>query len=292
MTILKAGLVQMGLKAPITDSAERIREVMLDAHAAIIDRAGAQGVQVLCLQELFALPYFPFSRDRKWYAGAERVPDGPTTALMQELARRHAMVIVAPVFEEHIPGVYYNTAAVIDADGTYLGKYRKNHFGHVEWPWFKRGNLGYPVFRTAYAPLGVYICYDRHFPEGWRLLAMSGAELIVNHSATIESMSRHMWELEQPAAALANGCFVGTVNRVGSEGPWDADGKAEKGRFYGSSYFADPRGEIIAKAGEDDDELLVCEMDLDTIREVRHAWQFFKNRRFETYGPLSDIRSV
>ena len=216
MTILKAGLVQMGLKAPITESAERIREVMLDAHVRLIVRAGAEGVQVLCLQELFTLPYFAFSRDRKWYAGAERVPDGPTTTLMQELARRHAMVIVAPVFEEHMPGVYYNTAAVIDADGTYLGKYRKNHFGHIEWPWFKRGNLGYPVFRTAYAPIGVYICYDRHFPEGWRLLAMNGAELIVNPSATIESLSRHMWELEQPAAALANGCFVGRSTGSGA----------------------------------------------------------------------------
>ena len=144
---------------------------------------------MLCFQEVFTQPYFCPSQDKKWYAAVEKIPDGQTTQLMQEYAKKHSMVIVVPIYEEEMPGVYYNTAAVIDADGNYLGKYRKNHIPQVAGFWekffFKPGNLGYPVFKTAYCKLGVYICYDRHFPEGWRALALNGAEYVVNPSATV-----------------------------------------------------------------------------------------------------------
>jgi N-carbamoylputrescine amidase len=287
MTMLKGGLIQMSLKGDTSMSPEEIRNRMNDAHIPLIEQAGKAGVQVLCLQEVFNQPYFCPSQDVKWYAAVEKIPDGPTVTLMREYAKKYAMVIVVPIYEEDMTGVYYNTAAVIDADGKYLGKYRKTHIpqvaGFYEKFFFKPGNSGWPVFQTAYCKLGVYICYDRHFPEGWRGLALNGAEYIVNPSATVAGLSQYLWELEQPASAAANGCYIGAINRVGTEAPWNI------GRFYGSSYFVNPRGKIIAKASEDKDELLVADMDWDLVREVRNLWQFFRDRRPETYGPLAQI---
>ena len=285
MAIVRGGLIQMSLKGDTSMSPAEIRDKMNAAHIPLIEEAGKKKVQVLCLQEVFNQPYFCPSQDSKWYGAAERIPEGPTTKLMQELAKKYSMVIVVPIYEEEITGVYYNTAAVIDADGKYLGKYRKTHIPQVAGFWekffFKPGNSGFPVFQTAYVKLGVYICYDRHFPEGWRALALNGAEYIVNPSATVAGLSQYLWELEQPASAAANGCYIGAVNRVGTEAPWNV------GRFYGSSYFVNPRGKIIAKASEDKDELLVTDMDWDMVREVRNLWQFFRDRRPETYGALA-----
>ncbi|MCZ6764519.1 MAG: acyltransferase [Alphaproteobacteria bacterium] len=290
MGIVKAGLIQMALKASTDQPPGEIREAMIAAHIPLIDQAGDEGVQVLCLQEVFTQPYFCPSQDAKWYEAAEKIPDGPTVGLMAQYAKKHNMVIVVPIYEEEIPGVYYNTAAVIDADGTYLGKYRKTHIPQVAGFWekffFKPGQSGWPVFDTAYCKLGVYICYDRHFPEGWRALALKGAEYIVNPSATVAGLSQHLWKLEQPASAVANGCFVGAVNRLGTEAPWNI------GRFYGSSYIVDPRGEFLCEASEDKDELVTAEMDMDQVREVRNLWQFFRDRRPETYDILSDIAGV
>jgi N-carbamoylputrescine amidase len=287
MTMLKGGLIQMSLKGDTGMSPEEIRNRMNDAHIPLIEQAGKAGVQVLCLQEVFNQPYFCPSQDVKWYAAVEKIPDGPTVTLMREYAKKYSMVIVVPIYEEDMTGVYYNTAAVIDADGQYLGKYRKTHIpqvaGFYEKFFFKPGNSGWPVFHTAYCKLGVYICYDRHFPEGWRAVALNGAEYIVNPSATVAGLSQYLWELEQPASAAANGCYIGAVNRVGTEAPWNI------GRFYGSSYFVNPRGKIVAKASEDKDELLVADMDWDMVREVRNLWQFFRDRRPETYGPLTQI---
>jgi N-carbamoylputrescine amidase len=275
----------MGLKASTDKSPEEIRKAMLDAHLPLIEEAGKKGVQVLCFQEVFTQPYFCPSQDSKWYAAAEAIPDGPTTKLMQELAKKHSMVIVVPIYEEDIAGVYYNTAAVIDADGTYLGKYRKTHIPQVDGFWekffFKPGASNWPVFQTRYCRLGVYICYDRHFPEGWRALALNGAEYIVNPSATVSTLSEYLWKLEQPAAAAANGCWIGAINRVGREPPWDI------GDFYGQSYFVNPCGEIVAIASRDRDELLVHDMDLSEIRTARDQWQFFRDRRPETYDVLT-----
>lgn len=289
MKKLKCGLIQMRLRGDTMMHPTEIRDLMLSAHQPLIDRAAEQGVQVLCFQEVFTQPYFCPGQDKKWYAAAEMIPDGHTTRLMMEQARKHEMVIVVPIYEEHQPGVYYNTAAVIDADGTYLGKYRKTHIpqvapGFYEKFFFKPGNLGYPVFDTRYCKLGVYICYDRHFPEGWRALALNGAEYIVNPSATVAGLSKYLWELEQPASAAANGVFIGAINRVGTEEPW----AQEMGEFYGSSYIVNPRGEIEAQASATEDELLVHEIDLDMIRQVRDTWQFFRDRRPDAYGCLAD----
>ena len=289
MTKLKCGLIQMAFKGDMSMDPDKIRDIMIEAHIPYIEDAAKQGVQVLCFQEVFTQLYFCPSQDQKWYAAAEYIPDGHTTRLMQDFAKKYNMVIVVPIYEEQMPGVYYNTAAVIDADGSYLGKYRKTHIPHVdpgfyEKYFFKPGDLGYPVFDTAYVKLGVYICYDRHFPEGWRALALNGAEYIVNPSATVAGLSKHLWELEQPAAAVANAVFIGAINRIGREGPWPV----ELGEFYGSSYIVNPRGGIEAQASYGDDELLVHEIDLDMIREVRNTWQFFRDRRPELYEELTD----
>jgi N-carbamoylputrescine amidase len=265
---------------------EEIREAMIAKHLPMIEAAAKKGVQILCLQEIFFGPYFPAEQDEKWYALAETIP-GPTTELMQEICRRNAMAMIVPIYEKEMSGVYYNTAVVIDADGSILGKYRKNHIPHLRCFWekfyFKPGNLGYPVFRTRFATVGVYICYDRHFPEGARLLGLKGAEIVFNPSATIAGLSKYLWELEQPAHAVANGYWIAALNRVGVEEPW------KTGQFYGSSYLCDPRGQIVAQAGENDDELLVADADLDMIQEVRDTWQFFRDRRPETYADLASL---
>jgi len=287
MATVRAGLIQMALKADTGETPEAIRDKMNEAHLPLIDEAGKKGVQVLCLQEVFNQPYFCPSQDAKWYGAAEKIPDGPTVKLMQDYAKKHSMVIVVPIYEEDITGVYYNTCAVIDADGSYLGKYRKTHIpqvaGFYEKFFFKPGNSGWPVFETAYCRLGVYICYDRHFPEGWRALALAGAEYIVNPSATVAGLSQYLWKLEQPASAVANGCYIGAVNRVGTEAPWNI------GKFYGSSYVVNPRGEFLVEASEDKDELVTADMDMDKVREVRNLWQFFRDRRPEAYGLLTQI---
>jgi len=282
MREIKAALIQMSLKGdPATESIEAIRERMIAVHLPLIEDAARQGVRVLGLQEVFSAPYFPATIDDKWFAAAEAVPDGPTTRAMRDAAKRHGMVIVSPVYERDRGGAFYNTAAVVDADGQYLGKFRKIHIpkieGFDEKHYFADGDLGYPVFDTAVGKVGVYICYDRHFPEGWRALALGGAELVFNPSATFKGVSDHLWNLEQVGAAIANGIFVGTNNRVGTEP------SLGNHVFYGSSYFCDPRGEILAQGGDEDDELVVAALDLDQIREVRDTWQFFRDRRPETY---------
>jgi beta-ureidopropionase len=284
---LIGGLIQCS--NPVNDESlpvEKIKQAMFDKHVPLIEEAGKKGVQVLCLQEIFNGPYFCPGQDKRWYDAAESVP-GPTTDAVAKLASKYRMAVVVPVYEKEMAGVLYNTAAVYDADGSYLGKYRKNHIPHTSGFWekyfFKPGNLGYPVFETRYAKVGVYICYDRHFPEGARALGLNGAEIVFNPSATVAGLSQYLWKLEQPAHAVANGYFVGAINRVGTEAPWNI------GKFYGSSYFVDPRGNFLAQANEDDDALVVTEMDLDLIDEVRKTWQFFRDRRPETYGELVEL---
>ena len=260
-----------------------IRDAMYQKHIPLIEEAGKRGVQILCLQEVFNTPYFCPSQDARWCDTAEAVP-GPTVQKLSEYAKKYQMAMIIPVYEREFAGVYYNTAAVVDADGTYLGKYRKNHIPQTNGFWekyfFKPGNLGYPTFQTRYAKIGVYICYDRHFPEGARLLGLNGAEIVFNPSATVAGLSQYLWKLEQPAHAVANGYFIAASNRVGTEAPWNI------GRFYGTSYFCDPRGSFLAVGSEDKDELVVAEMNLDMIEEVRRTWQFFRDRRPETYGDM------
>jgi N-carbamoylputrescine amidase len=282
---VKCGLIQAKHAGPTDAPIDEIIRANTEKHLGMIADAAKQGVQILCMQEVFTTPYFCAEQKVRWYDAVEKIPDGPTTRLMQETAKKHNMVIVVPIYEEEITGIYYNTAAVIDADGKYLGKYRKNHIPHVNpgfWEkfYFRPGNLGYPAFDTAYARIGVYICYDRHFPEGARALGLSGAEIVFNPSATVAGLSEYLWKLEQPAHAVANGYFVGAINRVGHEQPWDI------GEFYGQSYFCDPRGQIIAQAPRDEDALVVADLDLDMIREVRNTWQFFRDRRPDSYDQL------
>ncbi len=285
--VVRCGLIQASNPlSPDKHSLAAVKQAMIKKHLKLVVQAAQKKVQVLCLQELFYGPYFCAEQNVRWYDLTERVPGGPTTKLMQKLAARHRMVIVAPVYEEEMAGFYFNTAAVIDADGRYLGKYRKHHIPHTHpgfWEkfYFTPGDGGYPVFETKYARVGVYICYDRHFPEGARALGLNGAEIVFNPSATVAGLSEHLWELEQPAHAVANGYFVGAINRVGRESPWNI------GHFYGKSYFCDPRGKIIAQASRDHDELLVADINFDQILEVRKTWQFFRDRRPETYGRLA-----
>ena len=283
---VRCGLIQCS--NPLSDESLPVSEIqgaMLEKHLPLIEEAGERGVQVLCLQEIFNGPYFPPSQDVRWYGAAESVP-GPTTERMAACARKHSMVMVVPVYEKEMRGVYYNTAAVLDADGSYLGKYRKQHIPQVAGFWekffFKPGTGGYPVFQTRYARIGVYICYDRHFPEGARCLGLNGAEIVFNPSATVAGLSQYLWKLEQPAHAVANGYFVGAINRVGTETPWNI------GRFYGNSYFVNPRGEIVAEASEDQDELVVADLDLSLIDEVRSTWQFYRDRRPDAYVEITD----
>ena len=283
--IVKAGLIQATLCEPATSPTAKIKEAMIAKHVKMTEQAADQGVQVLCYQELFYGPYFCAEQKAKWYELVEKIPDGPTTRLFCQLAKKHQMVIVLPIYEEDLTGVYYNTAAVIDADGTFLGKFRKMHIPHCDpgfWEkfYFRPGNLGYPVFDVGFAKIGVYICYDRHFPEGARALGLNGAEIVFNPSATVAGLSEYLWKLEQPAHAVANGYFVGAINRVGTEAPWNI------GEFYGSSYFCNPRGQIIAQASRDKDEVLTADLDLAEIAEVRKTWQFFRDRRPDMYAEL------
>ncbi|RMH13936.1 MAG: acyltransferase [Planctomycetota bacterium] len=265
-----------------------LKEATIEKHLPLIAEAAERGAKVCCLQEIFCGPYFCAEQDTRWYDTAEPIPDGPTTRLMQDLARKHKMVLVVPLYEKAMTGLYYNTAAVIDETGEYLGKYRKHHIPHCHpgfWEkfYFTPGDLGYPVFQTRFGRIGVYICYDRHFPEGARELGLNGAEIVFNPSATVAGLSEYLWKLEQPAHAVANQYFVGAINRVGHEKPWDI------GEFYGQSYFCNPRGEIIAQASRDKDEVLVADLDLDMIEQVRKVWQFYRDRRPESYTQIARV---
>ncbi len=277
MRTVRAALIQA--------HANMSKQQAVDKHIAMIADAASQGAQVVGLQEIFHGPYFCAEQDAKWYDTAEP-EDGPTVSRMREVAREHGVVLIVPWYEEEQPGVYYNSACVIERDGSIVGKYRKTHIPHVgpcfwEKFYFKPGNLGYPVFDTSAGRIGLIICYDRHFPEVARELGIKGAEIVFNPSATVESLSRYLWELEQPAHAVANGFWIAASNRVGTEPP------LSNHQFYGSSYFCSPRGKIIAQASATDDEVLVADLDLDEIREVRNTWQFFRDRRPETYGELA-----
>ena len=274
--IVKAGLIQTKTGCN--------KQENIDKAVSFIEKGAEQGVQVFALQELFFSPYFAAEQDNKWFEWAEPIP-GPTVSTMQEIAKKHKVVLVVPIFEEVNRGVYYNTTAVIDADGEILGLYRKNHIPHLKGFWekfyFKPGNLGYPVFDTAYCKVGVYTCYDRHFPEGARILGLNGAEIVFNPSATVDSLSKYLWELEQPAHAVANMYYVGAINRVGKE--------MDESPFFGTSYFVNPKGQFLSKGSYDQEEVVIANLDLDIITETRKLWQFYRDRRPETYDELIEL---
>lgn len=283
--IVRCSLIQTRSIPHEGKSLALIKQAMIDKHVPLIREAASAGAQIVCLQEIFYGPYFCAEQTVRWYDSTEPIPQGPTTRLMQHLAKELHIAIVLPIYEMEGEGIYYNTAAVIDSEGNYLGKYRKTHIPHVApgfWEkfYFRPGNLGYPVFDLGFCKIGVYICYDRHFPEGARALGLNGAEIVFNPSATVAGLSEYLWKLEQPAHAAANGYFLGAINRVGTEAPWNI------GEFYGQSYFCDPRGQIFAQASRDKDEVLISDLDLDMIAEVRKTWQFYRDRRPDMYGDL------
>ena len=275
--IIRAAIVQTAWTGDL--------ETMVDKSIGFARRAAEQGARVMCFQELFNGPYFCQVQDDGHKDTAERVPDGPTVQRMIQAAKETEMVLVVPVYEKEDDGFLYNTAAVIDADGAYLGKYRKTHIPHLPGFWekfyFRPGNLGYPVFDTAAGRIGVYICYDRHFPEGWRALGLAGAKLVFNPSATSRGLSMYLWNLEQPASAVANEFFIGAINRVGTEPYGEND-------FYGSSYFVNPRGQLVGDPASDtEEELVVRDLDMDMIDEVRKVWAFYRDRRPDAYESLT-----
>ncbi len=275
-SVVKAGLIQT--------QACPSKQENIDKAVNFIEKGVNQGVQVFALQELFFSPYFAAEQDNKWFEWAEPI-SGSTIKTMQDVAKKHGVVIVAPIFEELNRGIYYNTTAVIDADGELLGIYRKNHLPHLKGFWekfyFKPGNLGYPVFNTAFCKVGVYTCYDRHFPEGARILGLNGAEIVFNPSATVDSLSKYLWELEQPAHAVANMYYVGAINRVGKE--------IEDSPFFGTSYFVNPKGQFLSKGSYSNEEIVIADLDLELITETRKLWQFYRDRRPETYQKLVDL---
>jgi beta-ureidopropionase len=287
------GLIQAKHDVHGDEPVEVHKRAAIEKHLRLVREAASKGAQIIGLQEIFYGPYFCTEQKTKWYGAAEEIPNGPTTQLFQELARELGVVIILPIYEKEGIATYYNTAAVIDADGNYLGKYRKHHIPQVaagnegcgfwEKYYFKPGNMGYPVFDTAFAKVGVYICYDRHFPEGARVLGLGGAEIVFNPSATVAGTSEYLWKLEQPGHAVANGYFVAAINRVGVEAPWNM------GEFYGQSYLVNPRGAIVAVGSRDQDEVVIGNMDKELIREVRDIWQFYRDRRPETYEQLTSL---
>jgi len=276
MTVVRAALVQTSWTGD--------KESMLEAHEGYARDAAAQGAQVICFQELFYGPFFAQVQDKEYYSWAEQA-DGPTITRFRALAAELSMVMVLPIYEEEQAGFLYNTAVVVDADGTVLGKYRKHHIPNLHGFWekfyFRPGNTGFPVFDTAVGRIGVYICYDRHFPEGWRALGLNGAQIVFNPSATSRGLSSYLWKLEQPAAAVANEYYIGALNRVGIEPLGDDD-------FYGTSYFVGPDGQFVGDVADAyKPELVVRDLDLDRISQVRNQWAFYRDRRPEAYGDLT-----
>lgn len=280
--VVRCALIQTGCP-DASGRIEAVKQQMIEKQVVMIEESAARGSKVICLQELFYAPYFPAGEDRRWLDFGETVP-GDTTARMGEVAKRLGVVLIAPIVERAADGKYYNTAVVVGTDGGILGKYRKVHLpdlvGFREKFYFEPGDLGYPVFDTEFARIGVYLCFDRHFPEGARALGLSGAEIVFNPSATIEGLSRHLWDIEQRAHAVANGYFVGALNRVGLEKPW------ESGVYYGSSYFCDPAGKVLEMGSDSGDDIVIADLDLSMIESVRGLWHFYEGRRPDTYEDL------
>ncbi len=283
----KLGLVQMRCTADP-------RENLAQAIARIRD-AAARGAQIICLQELFTSQYFCQIEDHKYFALAEKIP-GPSTEALCALAGELEVVIVASLFEKRSAGVYHNTAAIIDADGAYLGKYRKMHIPDdplfYEKFYFTPGDLGFQAWQTRYAKIGVCICWDQWYPEAARLTALRGAEILFYPTAIgwhpsekneYGARQHSSWEIIQRSHGIANGCYVAVPNRVGHEAPDGGDGI----EFWGQSFVSDPAGQILEKASSSEEEVLVVEVDLGALDVQRTHWPFFRDRRIDAYGDVT-----
>ncbi|TRZ70282.1 MAG: acyltransferase [Bacteroidetes bacterium] len=279
--VVKTGLVQM---ACVADKQANIEKVV-----TLIREAAGKGAQIICLQELFASVYFCWEESYDNFSLAESVP-GPTTRRLQDLAADLDVVLLASLFEKRARGIYHNTLAVIDADGTFLGKYRKNHIpddpGYYEKFYFTPGDTGYSVFCTKYARIGGLVCWDQWYPEAARITSLMGAEILffptaigwaVSQSETVNKQQYSAWQTIQKAHAIANGVFVVSVNRTGRE---------QDMNFWGGSFIADPYGDLLFQASHEKEEVHVEEMDLGKIDLVRIHWPFLRDRRIDSYGPI------
>src|SRR6516225_11431585 len=267
----------------------------VDKAISFIRKAGSQGAKIVSLQELFTTQYFCQKEDHKYFAFAEEIP-GPTTKRLSEIAKELDIVIVASLFEKRAAGLYHNTAAIIDADGTFLGKYRKMHIPDdplfYEKFYFTPGDLGFKSWKTKHATIGVLICWDQWYPEGARLTALSGAEILFYptaigwHPSEKQEHGKRQcasWETIQRSHAIANGCYVAVPNRTGFEAPDGGDGI----EFWGQSFVADPSGQIIAKAKTDQEEVLIAEIDLSLVDQQRTHWPFLRDRRIDAYQEIN-----
>ncbi len=271
----------------------------LAANLAAAERglreAAGRGANIVCLQELFRSMYFCQIEDHKYFELAEPIP-GPTTERMQELARELGVVVIASLFERRAPGLYHNTAAIIDADGAFLGKYRKMHIPDdplfYEKFYFTPGDLGFRAWDTKFGRIGVLICWDQWYPEAARLTALQGAQILFYPTAigwhpkekAVHGVRQHSsWETIQRGHAVANGCYVVAPNRIGHEAPDGGDGI----EFWGQSFVADPAGQIVAKASVDREEVLIVEADLDAVDTQRTHWPFLRDRRIDAYGDIT-----
>lgn len=285
-TIVRVGLVQM--------SCGPEPEGNLVKAMAGIRQAAEQGAQIVCLQELFRSPYFCQREDPALFDLAEPIP-GPTSERLAAVARETGTVVIASLFERRAAGVYHNTAAVLDADGRLLGIYRKMHIPddplYYEKYYFTPGDLGFRAFDTAFGRIGVLVCWDQWYPEGARLTALRGAQILFyptaigwhpREKAEFGAAQSQAWELMQRSHAIANGVYVASVNRVGHEGP--ADGGLE---FWGGSFVSDPFGTLLQKAPHDREAILVVPCDLRRLEETRRNWPFFRDRRIDAYEGLT-----
>jgi len=258
-------------------------------------KAAGSGAQVICLPELFLSQYFCQVEDHKYFDLAEEIP-GPTTASLCELARELGVVIVASLFEKRAPGLFHNTCAIIDSDGTYLGKYRKMHIPddplYYEKFYFTPGDTGFRSWNTRMGKIGVCICWDQWYPEAARLTALHGAEILFyptaigwhpGEKAEFGTRQHDAWETIQRSHAIANGCYVVATNRVGHEAPDGGPGI----EFWGQSFICDPSGTLLAKAGSGSEEILVCEADPGKIKDQRTHWPFFRDRRIDSYQDIT-----
>jgi N-carbamoylputrescine amidase len=265
-------------------------------HAlALASRAARAGAQIICTQELFRTPYFCQSEDYAHFPLAEPVP-GPTIAAWQKLAGQRRVVVIVSLFERRAPGLYHNSAAIIDADGTLLGVYRKMHIPddplYYEKFYFTPGDTGFRAWPTRHGRIGVLICWDQWYPEAARLTALQGAEIIFYPTAigwhpsekTAGGAVQHdAWEIVQRAHAVANGCYVAACNRVGHEAPAGGDGL----EFWGQSFVAGPQGQLLARAGADREEIVLAQVDLAKIDDTRTHWPFLRDRRIDAYADLT-----
>ncbi len=262
---------------------------------ALAEKAAKQGARIICTQELMRSQYFCQSEDHANFALAEPIP-GPSTIAFQKVAKKHGVVIIASLFEKRASGLYHNTAVVIDADGSLLGIYRKMHIPDdplfYEKFYFTPGDTGFRAWDTRYGRIGVLICWDQWYPEGARLTAMQGAEILFYPTAigwhpkekAEYGVTQHgAWETIQRSHAVANGCYVASVNRIGLETPVGGDGL----EFWGQSFVAGTSGQILAKASGDREEILIVPIDLAKVDVTRTHWPFLRDRRIDAYGDLT-----